>query len=228
MIRVLASIQLSETDRKALIILLILLVLLVLIIGLIGMAINATMKHQSKRADSMMHDVAVTHVVDNTRSFRRFGFKKNNRALFRDSIKPFLVALLGLAIWIIYNIATGNWGENPWSHFGELFFRFKFDNSEYPATDPLWVKVFGMTILARWPEAVEGYPRFEVAHIASYIEVALWIVAIAWYAYSCQAYIARAMRIIRLSNTVYEKSLEGFNANANVDVTPEAPIPPSD
>ena len=223
-----SSISLSDTDRRVLVIALIIILIAFLLAALIGIAIRHTMLYQSKRAEAFMHDVAVTHVVATPREFRTLGFKKNNRALFRDSIKPFLVALLGLAIWIIYNIATGNWGENPWAHFGELFFRFKFDNSEYPATDPLWVKVFGMTILARWPEAVEGYPRFEVAHIASYIEVALWIVSIAWYAYSCQAYIARAMRIIRLSNTVYEKSLEGFNANANVDITPEAPIPPSD
>ncbi|MBR1847047.1 MAG: hypothetical protein IJ787_04975 [Bacilli bacterium] len=226
--RVLASIQLSDTDRKALIVLIILLVVLVLIVGLIGMAINATMKHQAKRADAMMHDVAKTHVVDSTREFRRFGFKKNNRALYRDSIKPFLVALVGLAIWIIYNIATGNWGDNVWEHFGELFVRFKFDNSQYPPEEPLWVKVFGMNILARWPETVEGYPRFEISHLASYIEVALWIVAIVWYAYGCQAYLSRFIRIMRLSNTVYEKSLEGFNANAQVDINPEKPTTPAD
>lgn len=226
--RFLASIQLSETDRKALIILLILLVLLVLVIGLIGMAINATMKHQAKRADAMMYDVSKTHVINSTREFRRFGFKKNNRALYRDAIKPFLIALVGLAVWVIYNIATGNWGQNPWEHFGELFLRFKTDNSQYPPDDPLWVKIFGMTLLARWPETVEGYPRFEVAHIASYTEVFLWLVAIVWYAYACQAYIARWMRIMRLSNTVYEKSLEGFNANADVEINPDKPIEPND
>ncbi len=228
MIRLLASIQLSETDRKALIVLLILLVLLILIIGLIGMAVRATMKYQAKRADTMMHDVAKTHVVDSTKAFRRFGMKKNNRILYRDSLYPFLVAVVGVLIWVFYNLATGQWGQNVWEHFGELFFRFKTDNSQYPPDDPLWVKVFGITLLARWPEAVEGYPRFEVAHIASYIEVALWIVAIAWYAYCCQAYISRTVRIFRRSTSVYEKSLEGFNANMDIEVTPEKPLPPSD
>lgn len=226
--RFLASIQLSETDRKALIVLLILLVLLILIIGLIGMAVRATMKYQAKRADTMMHDVAKTHVIDNTKAFRRFGFKKNNRILYRDSLYPFLIAVIGILVWVFFNLATSRWGENPWEHFGELFFRFKTDNSQYPPDDPLWVKVFGMTLLARWPEAVEGYPRFEVGHIASYIEVALWLIAILWYAFNCQAYIARTIRILRRSTTVYEKSLEGFNANADIDVTPEKPLPPSD
>lgn len=228
MIRTFASIQLSETDRKALIVLLILLVLLILIIGLIGMAVRATMKYQAKRADTMMHDVVKTHVIDSTKAFRRFGMKKNNRALYRDSLYPFLVALVGVLVWVFFNLATGRWGENVWGHFGELFFRFKTDNSQYPADDPLWVKVFGITLIARWPELVEGYPRFEVAHIASYIEVALWLVAIFWYAYCCQAYIARFVRIYRRSTSVYEKSLEGFNANADIDITPEHPLPPSE
>jgi len=226
--RILASIQLSETDKKALIILLIFLVIAILIIGLFGIAVRATMRYQAKRADTMMHDVAVTHVIDNPKAFRRFGFKKNNRALYRDMLYPFGVALVALIIWVIFNIATGQWGENVWAHFGELFFRFKTDNSQYPPDDPLWVKIFGMTFLARWPETVEGYPRFEVGHIASYIEVSLWIIAIAWYAYDCQAYISRMVRIIRRSSSIYEKSLEGFNANADIEITPEKPLPPSE
>lgn len=226
--RFLASIQLSETDKKALIILLIVFVLLILIIGLFGIAVRAVMRYQAKRADSMMHDVAVTHVIDNPKAFRRFGFKKNNRALYRDMLYPFALALVGLLIWIIFNIATGRWSDNVWEHFGELFFRFKTDNSQYPADDPLWVKIFGITFLARWPETVEGYPRFEIAHLASYIEVALWIIALAWYAYCCQGYIARWVRIVRRSSSVYEKSLEGFNANADIEITPEKPLPPSE
>lgn len=224
----LASIQLSETDRKALIVLLILLVLIILVIGLIGMAVRATMKYQAKRADTMMHDVVKTHVVDSTKSFRRFGMRKNCRSLYRDSLYPFLVAVIGVLIWVFFNIATSQWGENVWDHFGELFFRFKTDNSQYPPNDPLWVKVFGMTLLARWPEIVEGYPRFEVAHIASYIEVTLWLIAIFWYAYCCQAFIARTVRIMRRSRSVYEKSLEGFNANTDIEITPDKPLPPSE
>ena len=228
MSRVLASIQLSETDTKALIILLIVFVIVILLIGLFGVAVRAVMRYQAKRADNMMHDVAVTHVIDNPKSFRRFGFKKNNRALYRDMLYPFAVALIGVLIWVIFNLATGKWSENVFDHFGELFFRWKTDNADYPADDPLWVKIFGITFLARWPETVEGYPRFDVAHIASYIEVTLWIIALIWYAYACQGYIARMIRIIRRSSSVYEKSLEGFNANTQVEITPEKPLPPSE
>lgn len=226
--RVLASIQLSETDRKALIILLIVLVLLILILGLIGVAVRQTMLYQAKRADTMMHDVAVTHVIDNPKAFRRFGFKKNNRALFRDSLVPFAIILSALLLWVVYNIFSHGWGRNIWEEFGDLFFRFKTDNSQYPPNDPLWVKVFGMTILARWPEAVEGYPRFEVNHIVSYIVCAATIVSAIYYAVICQAYISRAVMIYVRSNSVYEKSLAGFKASEDIKVTPDKPIPPAD
>ncbi|MCR5348854.1 MAG: hypothetical protein K6E59_04525 [Bacilli bacterium] len=225
---ILVSVELSDTDRRALIVMLVVLVVLVILIALLGMALRAIMHIQADRADTMMHDVAVTHVIDNPKQFRMFGFKKNNRALYRDSLKPFLVGLVGVLIWVIFNLATGRWADNPWEHFGELFFRFKWDNADYPATDPLWVKVFGMNLLARWPDIVEGYPRFAVEHLASYFEVAFWIVAIGWYAFCCQGYIARAARIIRRSHSVYKKSLEGFNANADIEITPEKPLPPSE
>ena len=225
---ILASIQLSETDRRALIILLIVLVILLLLVGLFGMAVRAVMKHQASRADSMLHDVTVTHVVKTAKEFRAFGFKKNNRALYRDSLIPFAIAVTGLLLWVFYNLATEQWGENVWAHFGELFVRFKTDNSQYPADDPLWVKIFGMTFLARWPEAQEGYPRFEVAHLASYFEVALWITSIAWYLYVCQAYVARMVRIYRLSYSVYEKSLEGYNANEDIRIDSDTPLPPGE
>ena len=228
MTRFLASIQLSETDRRALIILLVLLVLVVLLIGLFGIAVRAVMKIQAKRADTMMHDVAVTHVINNAKDFRAFGFKKNNRALYRDTLGPFVVALIGLVVWIIFNLATKRWGDNVWEQFGELFFRFKWDNAEYPADDPLFVKVFGFTVIARWPETVEGYPKFVVANIASYIEVALWIVAIAWYAFVCQGWIARMVRIYRRSISIFEKTLEGYNANEDIHITPNEPLPPSE
>jgi hypothetical protein len=228
MMRLFASVQLSETDKKALIILLIVLIILVLILGLIGMAVRATMHYQARRADTMMHDVAVTHVIDNPKSFRRFGFKKNNRALFRDSLIPFAILMGALLVWIGYNIFSHGWGRNIWEEFGDLFVRWKTSNDQYPADDPLFVKVFGMTIIARWPETVEGYPRFEIEHLASYIVCTATIVAAIYYAVVCQAYISRAVMIYVRSNSVYEKSLAGYKASEDIKITPEKPIPPSD
>lgn len=225
---VFASIQLSETDKKALIILLILLIIVILLVGLFGAAVRATMRYQSRRADTMMHDVTITHVIDTPIKFRRFGMKKNNRALFRDSLKPFLVALAGFVIWLIYNIATKEWTHNIFADWDALFIHLRFDAEYYPPEDPLFVKVFGLTILARWPEADPAYPHFDAARIPSYIEVALFLVALIWYAVICQAWISRAVMIYRRSNSVFEKSLEGYKASEDIKIAPENPLPPSE
>ena len=225
---VLATIQFSETDKKALIILLILLVIVILLIGLIGIAVRATMHYQAKRADTMMHDVAVTHVIDTPKSFRRFGFKKNNRALYRDSLLPFVVLCGTILIWVIWNLFVNRWGESVFSISDELFIHTKWDNSLYPDDDPLFVRVFGVWIFARWPEAVEGYPRFDINNLVAYLVAFLYTVDIIWYAVICQAYLARLFRIEYLSRSIYEKSLEGFKAQGDIKVTPDKPLPPSE
>ncbi len=225
---VFASIQLSEGDKKALIILLILLIILVLIIGLIGMAIRATMKYQAKRADTMMHDVAVTRVIDTPAKFRHFGMKKNNRALFRDSLKPFLLVIAAVIIWTIFNIVVNQWTRNIFDDWDALFVHMKWSNDQYPPDDPLFVKVFGIYLFARWPEADPVYPRFDSALIPNYIVVAMLIVALVWYLVLCQAWISRFFMIRRRANSVYEKSLEGFRAAEDIHVKPENPLPPSE
>ncbi len=228
MMNVFASIQFSETDKKALVILLILLVIVILLIGLIGMAVRATMHYQAKRADTMMHDVAVTHVIDAPKAFRRFGFKKNNRALYRDSLLPFAVFVFAVLLWIIWNLFVNRWGESVFSMADELFVHMKWDNSLYPEDDPLFVRVFGIYVFARWPEAVEGYPRFDINNFVGYIIAFLYTADIIWYAVICQAYLARLFRIEKLSRTIYEKSLEGFKAQEDIKITPEKPLPPSE
>lgn len=223
-----ASIQFSETDKRALIILLILLVISVLLIGLIGVAVRATMHHQAKRADAMMHDVAVTHVIDNPRAFRKFGMKKNNRALYRDSLIPFLILISAILVWVLWNLFASRWGENVFVITDELFIHFKLDNSLYPTDDPLFVRVFGVYVFSRWPETVDGYPVFHAENIFPYFVAFLYTVAGVWYAVVCQAYLARFSRIQRLSTSIYEKSLEGYKAQQDIQITPEKPLPPSD
>ena len=224
MIRILATVQLSETDKKALIVLAVILVIAFLLLGLIGMAIRATMNYQSRRADSMMHDVTVTHVVDTPRSFRKFGMKKNNRILYRDSLVPFAISLLAVIIWVIYNIATSKWADNIFNNCSDLFFQYDWTGTP---DNPVFVKVFNMSIISRWPD-VTHEPTFNIEHLCSYIVVFLLVVSWVYLAYVCQAYISRWFMINRRSREVFHKSLEGYNANNDIKVKPENPLPPSD
>ena len=212
---------LSETDKRAFVIAIVIAIILFLILGLIGVAVRHTMLAQAKRADSMMYDVVKTHVVTTTSEFRRLGRKKNARAFYRDSLLPFGIALLGVVIYLIANLATGKWGENIFANFGELFIQYDWH------AEGVWTKVFGMTLLASWPP-VSHQPTFVLSHLPDYIECVLFIVAMALYLYACFGYISRFVLLSSRSRSVFEKSLAGYNANEDIKVDLQKPIPPSE
>ena len=211
----------SDADRRALIIFLIIAVIVFIIIALIGFAVRKTMAFQMKRADNMMYNVTVAHVVNSPKEFKRFGKKKNNRLFYRQSLIPFLIAVVGLVIWIITCAATDNWGINPFHDISDLFFAYDWEE------EGLFVNVFGLSLLSRWP-SVTHTPEFLVEHIPSYLCFIIWIVAIVYYAVVCQAYLSRHVMILRRARTVFEKSLEDYKAARDIQVKGGEPPPPSD
>ncbi len=216
-----ATITMSETDKRALIIFLIIAIIVFIIIALIGFAVRKTMSFQMKRADTMMHDVTVTHVVNSSKQFRRVGRIKNCRLLYRQTLVPFLIALIGLVIWIITAAVTSNWVLNPFEDSKDLFFAYDW------AEEGLFVNVFGLTLLSRWP-TVSHSPEFLIEHLPSYIIALSWVIAGIYYLVVCQAFFSRMIMIWRRSHSVFEKSLEGYHASRDIDIKPKEPLPPSD
>ena len=206
-----ASITLSETDKRALIIFLILAVIVLLIVALIGFAVRKAITFQMKTLDTMMHDVTVTHVVENPKEFKRVGRIKNNRLFYKQSLIPFLIALVGLIIWIITSLAKSNWGINPFEESKDLLFAYDMEE------EGLFVTVFGIRLLSHWPN-VAHTPEFILEHLPSYLEAICFIVAGIYYLVICQAYFSRYIMILRRSRTVFEKSLEGYNATQGTEV----------
>ena len=212
---------LNSNERTILIIAIVIAVLLFILLALIGMAVRAVMRFQAKRADTFMHDATKAHVVQTPKQFRRLGFKKNNRALYRDSLIPFFALILLVIAWVIYCLATACWTENLFEEFGELFFTLDW------GAEGVWVKVFGITLLGAFPP-VTHTPEFHVEHLFAYISVGLLIVIAVYFFVICQAYLSRMVMIWSRSNTVFEKTLEGYNANEDIKVTPKTPLPPSE
>ena len=206
-----ASITLSETDKRALIIFLILAVVVLLLIALIGFAVRKAITFQMKTLDTMMHDVTVTHVVENPKEFKRVGRIKNNRLFYKQSLIPFLIALVGLVIWIITSLAKSNWSINPFEESRDLLFAYDMEE------EGLFVTVFGIRLLSHWPN-VAHTPEFILEHLPSYLEAICFIVAGIYYLVICQAYFSRHIMILRRARTVFEKSLEGYNANQGTEV----------
>lgn len=223
----LVSVALNESDRRLLIILIIILFVLFLLLGFLGMAIHKTMVHQAEKVDTIMSDAARTHVVDSPKSFKRLAIRKSNRLLYKQTLIPFAISALALLIWVFCCLGFDTWEENIFAHFSELFFHYEWNaEAEVYRDDPLIVKVFGISMLARFPSLTHK-PAFVLEHLPAYIEVALFYVSWIWYAYLCQAWLSRFVMIYHRARTIYSKSLKDFKAEDDIKYTAKNPAPPS-
>ena len=200
-------ISLSENDKRLILALLLVLILLFVLIGYIGMLITHVMKWQGKKLDNAVADVVVTRVVTTKRHFKSYARKKNWRFFFKQSIIPIIILLVAALTLIIRNAVTKDWAYNVMNKetgFSSLLFLWDFGNDEY------YTKVFGLKILAKWP-ALINKPHFVASAWVSYVFVPLVLIGGLWYLWALQSLIARTIRIFKLSSSVFDKSLEGFN-----------------
>ena len=123
---------------------------------------------------------------------------------------------------VIHNAVLNNWLYNPFNiddGFGSLLFVWKLS---YNNPDEYTI-IFGVKILAKW--VLINEPHFVIEGLCAYIAVPLAIIGAIWYLVAAQAYLARTIRSWKLSKTVFEKSLEGFNQNTPTPPENEAPNP---
>jgi hypothetical protein len=216
-------ISLSENDIRFIIVLLSIFILIFVLAGYIGFLVKRIMQGQAKKADTMMHDAVVTRVITNTKEFRRLARRKNNRYLLKKAWFPIIILIVAVLVHILFLSISGRWDYNLFDYqstgFSTLLFLWNFEDPS------IYTQVFGLKILATWPELLNT-PHFELDAIVSYIVVPLYAIGGLWYLYQIQSYIARTFRLWHLSKSVFEKSLEGFDASQNP--ANQAPLPPSD
>lgn len=200
-------IKFTENDKRFLIAILLIVILLFVIIGYLSLFIKKIMDFQSKRADDMLSDVVKTKVVNSERKLRRYGIRKNWRVFFKQASIPFII--LGVA-WLLFLVdgiliePKGFSGINLWDYESKgirtLFFVRDWDSA--PKGDFWFLKdvVIGMA-------PIINRPHFEWSAWFSYIFIPLNLVGIVWLFVDVQAYIARSIRIFKLSLTLYKKTL---------------------
>ena len=207
-------IQLSENDKRIIIALCLVFILVFVIIGLLGALIVRTMQWQGKKCDTLVSDVVVNRIITEPKQFKKYARKKNTRYFIKQAWIPILIMLVGALVYIIRNSIYKDWSYNPFNKddgFSTLLFLWNFKDADSYTT------VFNIKVLAKWPPLINE-PHFVVDGLCSYIAVPLAVVGSVWYLVAAQAYLARTIRSWKLSKTVFEKSLEGFNQN-----TPQQP-----
>ena len=203
-------IQLTENDKRIIFALCIAIILVFVLIGLLGSLVIRTMKWQGKRCDTLVSDVVTNHIVTTPHQLRVYASKKNSRCFLKQAWIPVILIIVGVLIIVIRNAILKDWSYNPFNiddGFASLLFVWKLSYNDPDA----YTIIFGVKILAKF--VLINEPHFVTAALCSYFAVPLVVVGGLWYLVAAQAYLARTIRAYKLSKTVFEKSLEGFNQN---------------
>ncbi len=202
-----ALIQLTENDKRILIAAILIFVLVFVLIGLIGSLIIRIMKHQGKQIDTLCHDVVVTRVITNKKDFKRYARKKNWKTFYKESWIPLIILLVSGLTLLLTMLIKQDFHYNLFDHhktgITTLFFLWDFSDC--------YSKFFGITLLSKWPEKFINRPHFEVEALGSYIFIPTFLTGSIWYLITVQRLISRTLRIGKLSDSVFSKSLENYN-----------------
>ena len=201
--------SLSENDKRLIFALLIVIILIIVLIGYIGYIITRVMKWQGKKLDTLVADPVVTRVITKKRHFIHYARKKNWRLFFKQAAPGVIILLVGAITLVIHDAAIRNFGYDIFDYkktgFNTVLFLWDFS------------KCFtrqGVSIVFNWPTLINT-PHLEGPAWASYIFMTCMIVGGTWYLLALQSLIARTIRMFKLSTSVFEKSLEGFNQNVD-------------
>ena len=203
-------ISLTENDKRLIVALLLVVILVFVLIGYIGMIITRVMKWQGKKMDNLVHDVVVTKVITDKKHFIRYGRMKNWRTFFKQAWKPIIIMTVGIIVLLVRNMIYRDFSYNVFDYkktgFGTLLFLWDFSSKD------IYTTVFGIKVLAKWPPLLNT-PHFELEAWASYIFMPCMIVGGGWYLVALQSLIARTIKLYKLSHSVFDKSLDGYNQN---------------
>lgn len=208
-------VKLTENDKRILISIAIIFILLLVLIGLLVNFVRKIMKRQGRVVDTFMYDLVRYKVVKTTKHFRKVANKKSFRYFYKKTKVPFLLMIMAsLIVFLFCLITKENNIDFLFSYekgFNSLFYIFDWKN--IPKNN-----FFGLTIPCDWPSLLNK-PHFiynDAYAWISYIAVPLFIIGSLWFMVNVQAYIARKIRIIKMSRDVFSKDLDKLAVDNNI------------
>ena len=204
-------VTLSENDKRLIFSILIVVIVILVLIAFLGYLLVRIMKWQSRKMDTLIHDVVVYKVITDRKHLVRYGRSKNWAMFFKQAYIPLIILLAGVAVLIIHNSLSNDWSYNPFSTvdgFGTVFWTWK-------ATGELTGGVFD---LVRFQViALDNTPHLVQEAWAGYLIGPFFIVGGTWYLIAVSSLLSRTFLLYKRSKEVFEKSLEGFRQNEAPD-----------
>lgn len=208
-------VSLSDNDKRLIFSALLIVIILLVVIALLGYVLVRVMKWQSKKMDTLIHDVVVNKIITDRKHLVRYGRIKNWALFFKQAYIPILIAIVGLIIVIIHNAVYNYWSYNPFSTydgFGTLFWTWKFSGN-FTGTDYDLVR-FQVIVL-------DNTPHMVASAWAGYIAGPCFVIAGAWYIVAVSSLLARTVLLYKRSKEIFEKSLAGYNQSEADNKTEE-------
>lgn len=201
-------ISLSDKDKRVILIFFLLIIVTIAFIAVCGAIITRVMRWQGLRMDDLTHDVVVTDVIENRKQFYRYARIKNWRLFFLQSWKPLVIILASVLILLLRNAITRDWTYDLFDYkvtgINTLFFILDFQDPS------IYHTFFGITLICDWPKTIST-PHFSIQAWASYLFFGGLTVGGIWYLISVQCVVSRTIRMYKLAQQMYHKSLEGYN-----------------
>ena len=198
-------VTLSENDKRLIFSLLIIVIVILVFIGFLGYLLVRIMKWQSKKMDTLIHDVVVYNVITDRKHLIRYGRSKNWALFFKQAYIPLLIILVGVIVIIVRNIVYNDWSYNPFSTvdgFGTVFWTWKatgeFSGSQYD-------------IIRFQLIALDNTPHLVAEAWAGYVAGPCFLVGGLWYLITVSSLLSRTALLYKRSREVFEKSLAGYN-----------------
>ena len=195
-------ISLSDNDKRIIFSLLLILIVAIVLVGLLGYILFRLMKWQAKKIDSLVHDVVVTKVITDKKTFLKYGRYKNWALFFKQSYIPLIIIIFSFIILIIHNSIIRNWSYNPFSTydgFGTIFFTWKV-SGKY--TDGSLIKFAKLV--------VDNRPHLIAKAWAGYIFGPCILVGGTWYLITASCLLSRTVLLYIRGRNIFEKSLDGY------------------
>lgn len=192
--------QLSEGEKRTLIVLAVIFAFAFVLIGLIVKGVSYWMEIQGKNIDGYMYDLVKYGIINKPSEFRRYVWKRESKQLYlrlRWMMRLF-VLLAGGFIAYVYMFQNGNF-QISLDYISNLRIEFAWDTTT----------MFGLTVISDWPY-VTKLPIVDMSINAYVAYVAL--VAVIWAGLTLiintLAFIGKISRSNRVSNTSFGKNLE--------------------
>ena len=197
-------VTLSEGDKRLIFSLVLILIVIIVLIAFLGYLIFRIMKWQSKKMDTLIHDVVVHKIITDRKHLVRYGRLKNWALFFKQAYIPLIIIIVGLIVIIIHNVLDNNWTYNPFSTydgFGTLFWTWKptgeFTGGPY---DIIRFQIIG----------IDNTPHLVAIAWAGYVSGPCFIVGGLWYLIAVSSLMSRTFLLYKRSREVFEKSLAGY------------------